>query len=276
MRLIKKRRAKAALASMRLAYIPAEDIVCETYTAENVTELERFRASVARLGILVPITVVRRRGHFEVISGARRFAAARACGMERVPCLVIRANDEAISVIRLADNSQRRAPGFSYMAQELRELVYSGGCSVGEAAEFAGLGFDEAADMLHTLRLGDDILTAMGKAGLTQEHALALLRLGDEKLRESALLEMAYRQIPPEAADGYVDALLRHGEKPAPPVGTQIFVMKDVRLFLNSIDRAVDIMRSAGIDAESSTASAEDEIVLTVRIPLADRELNAG
>lgn len=276
MRLLKKLRSRLAFSAMKFSYIPVEDISCERFTPENVRELERFRASVAKLGVIVPLTVVRRKGQFEVVSGARRLAAARACGLERVPCVVIRASEAELNMIKLADNNHRRDPNFAVTADELRALVYSHGCSIGEAAEIAGLDFDEAANILRTLRLGDDMLGAMMKAGLSQKHALALLRLGDDRIRESALIEMAYRQISPDAADAYIDALLRHGEKPAPRQKNPIYVMKDVRIFLNSIEHGLEIMRAAGIEARSETKTGAREITLTVKIPCTKEELSAG
>ena len=54
----------------------------------------------------------------------------------------------------------------------------------------------------------------------------------------------------------------------APPARRRpTFVIKDVRLFLNTITRSLDIMRSAGVDAQCSRQDSEEEIMLTIHIP---------
>ena len=52
-----------------------------------------------------------------------------------------------------------------------------------------------------------------------------------------------------------------------PPRRRPTFVIKDVRLFLNTIARSLDIMRSAGVNAQCSRQDSEEEILLTIHIP---------
>ena len=53
----------------------------------------------------------------------------------------------------------------------------------------------------------------------------------------------------------------------APPAGRRTYIIKDVRLFLNSVDRGLRLIRDAGVDARTEREETEDEIVLTLRIP---------
>ena len=55
----------------------------------------------------------------------------------------------------------------------------------------------------------------------------------------------------------------------APPVKKKkpTFILKDVRLFLNTITRSLDLMRSAGVDAQFQREDSEQEIRLTIHIP---------
>ena len=46
-----------------------------------------------------------------------------------------------------------------------------------------------------------------------------------------------------------------------------LFVMKDVRVFMNSLNKSLDLMRRGGIDAGVTRSDTESEVVLTVRIP---------
>ena len=53
----------------------------------------------------------------------------------------------------------------------------------------------------------------------------------------------------------------------APPAGRRTYIIKDVRLFLNSVDRGLRLIRDAGVDAKTERQETEDEIVLTLHIP---------
>ena len=53
--------------------------------------------------------------------------------------------------------------------------------------------------------------------------------------------------------------------KPKPP--KPIFILKDVRLFLNTITRGLSMMQSAGVQADCQRQDTDDEILLTIRIP---------
>ena len=53
----------------------------------------------------------------------------------------------------------------------------------------------------------------------------------------------------------------------AAPAGRRTYILKDVRLFLNSVDRGLRIVREAGVEARCLREDTEEEIVMTIRIP---------
>ena len=53
----------------------------------------------------------------------------------------------------------------------------------------------------------------------------------------------------------------------APKKRRPTLIVKDVRLFLNTISHSLDVMRSAGVDAQCRREDTEDSILLTIRIP---------
>ena len=62
---------------------------------------------------------------------------------------------------------------------------------------------------------------------------------------------------------------VRPRRRPAPPRRRSAYIIKDVRLFLNSVDRGVRLMQTAGVGAKVSRRDTEDAICLTVTIPRA-------
>ena len=67
--------------------------------------------------------------------------------------------------------------------------------------------------------------------------------------------------------EALVQELLRPRAAAPAPRHRRTFVVKDVRLFLNTLDRGMALMRSAGVDARCQREDHEDAICLTIRIP---------
>lgn len=54
---------------------------------------------------------------------------------------------------------------------------------------------------------------------------------------------------------------------PSEPAPKRKFIMKDMRVFLNTVTRGVELMKSSGVDAYLKQDESDSEIVLTVTIP---------
>lgn len=104
--------------------------------------------------------------------------------------------------------------------------------------------------------LPEELMGAVELSGLTRRHAMALLRVPSLKLREAALVEMAYLRLPPEEADRYVDAILSSA-LPLP-----------VRDFISALSRELEALRASGVMAELARDDADNLIKLTLRIPI--------
>ena len=63
----------------------------------------------------------------------------------------------------------------------------------------------------------------------------------------------------------YIESYMQRQQ--APRKGIRKFILRDVRLFLNSVNHSLDLVRGAGIDAKAEQAETDHEIVLTIRLP---------
>lgn len=122
------------------------------------------------------------------------------------------------------------------------------------------------ANKLRLLKLPPDILQALRDGGCTERHARALLRLEDPALLQKAVEQILADQLTVAQTERLVELLLSPPPEPAPKPKRTI-ILKDVRLFLNTLSRSVDLMRSAGVDAQCQREDSEEEILLTIRIP---------
>ena len=126
------------------------------------------------------------------------------------------------------------------------------------------------ANKLRLLRLPEDVLNAMRNAGLTERHGRALLRLETPQEQREALAYILSRDLNVAATDAYIERLL---EARTAPEGEQqkTFILKDVRVFLNTISHSLDLMKQGGIDAGMRRQETDEALILTINIPKARR-----
>ena len=81
-------------ASMETINVPMDQIKPSPYQPRLAFDLEDIRGSIQRDGILVPLTVRKKNGYFELIDGERRVRLAKELGYKTVPCTVIDVDNE--------------------------------------------------------------------------------------------------------------------------------------------------------------------------------------
>lgn len=230
--------------------------------------MQELAASIKSYGILNPVTVRLRSGGYEIVAGERRVRAAVIAGLDEVPCILLDVNMEDSSLIALIENLQRRDLDFIEEATGLNQLIRMFGMSQEEAARRIGKSQSAVANKLRLLRLPPDILQALRDNGLTERHARALLRIGSVSRQHSALEYIIDNSLTVAQTDEYIDSLLRSPEpEEEKPEVKRTFVLKDVRVFLNTIARSIDMMKQGGIAAGMERTETEDSLILTISIP---------
>ena len=228
--------------------------------------------SIRNYGILNPLTVRLRNGRYELVAGERRLRAAKLAGLREVPCILLDVNMEDASLIALVENLQRRDLDFLEEAAGISQLIRMFGMIQEEAARRIGKSQSAVANKLRLLKLPQDVLDGLRENGLTERHGRALLRLTGPGTQREALAYIVDNGLTVAATDAYIDALL---SEPAPepepvpekPEPRRTFVLKDVRVFLNTLSRSIDLMKQGGIDAGLQRRETDDSLILTISIP---------
>ena len=239
------------------------------FDEESLSELCE---SIKSYGILNPLTVRARNGGYELVAGERRLRAAKLAGLTEVPCILLDIDIQDSNLIALIENLQRRDLDFIEEAAGLYQLIRIFGLSQEEAARRIGKSQSAVANKLRLLKLPEDILEALRENGLTERHGRALLRLSTPQKQRAALEYILENDLTVAATDAYVDALL---QSPAPEPEEEKeqaqpkrnFILKDVRVFLNTLSRSLDMMKQGGIDAGMRREETEDSLILTISIP---------
>lgn len=264
-------RSRPGLRRGGVIYLGTEDIApCPVQPRKNFDDesLRELSESIKSYGILNPLTVRLRGGKYELVAGERRLRAAKLAGLEEVPCILVDVNMEGASLIALVENLQRRDLDFIEEAVGINQLIIMFGMSQEEAARRIGKSQSAVANKLRLLKLPRDVLDALRENGLTERHGRALLRLSSPVEQREALRYIIHNKLTVAATDAYIDTLLSQPEPESEKSGQKrSFILKDVRIFLNSLSRSLDLMKQGGIEAGVKRQETEDSLILTISIP---------
>ncbi len=253
----------------RVLRLPAADIrpnPAQPRRFFDESSLRELAASIRRHGILQPLTVRRRGEGWELVAGERRLRAARLAGLETVPCIEAAVDSRQSALLALVENLQRQDLHYFEEAAAIAAYIRESGSTQEEAAALLGRSPSAVANKLRLLRLSPACREILVSGALAERHARTLLRLEDESERLLAARHMAEKQLTVAQAEQYVERRLAAIQS-TPPAGRRTYIIKDVRLFLNSVDRGLRIIRDAGVDAACGREETEEDILLTIRIP---------
>lgn len=229
-------------------------------------ELESLAHSIQENGLLQPLTVRSRGDGYELISGERRLRALRLAGIPKAPCIVLETTDRQSAVLALVENLQREDLNYFEEAQAIKNLMVEWGISQQELGIRLGKAQSTIANKLRLLRYEAPLQQEMLAAGINERQARALLQIEDPVRRKAAVSEVAARHLNAAQTEDYVTALVQ-GE-PGRKARRVCPVVKDVRVFLNTVNRAISVMKQSGIPASTQKIEREDCIEYIVTIPL--------
>ena len=250
--------------------VPVDDISPNPVQPRKVfrdADLMELSCSIAEYGILNPLTVRLRNGRYELVAGERRLRAAKLAGLSEVPCILLDVGLEEASLLALIENLQRRDLDFIEEANGISQLIRMFGMSQEEAARRLGKSQSAVANKLRLLRLPQDVLDSLRSNGLTERHGRALLRLDSADKQRDALEQIIRRDMTVAMTDSYIDALLEAEKEQEKSEQKRTFIMKDVRVFMNTILHGLDLMKQGGIAAGMKRQETENELILTISIP---------
>ena len=263
-----KTRSPSVLGSGRVLYLPTARIRPNPMQPRKHFDtggLQELAGSIRQYGVLQPLTVRKAGGAYELVAGERRLRAARLAGLTEVPCLLADVDEEASGMLALVENLQRRDLDFIEEAEGLARLMQTWGLSQEQAARKVGKSQSAVANKLRLLKLPPSVLAELRLHHLSERHARALLKLRSEDAQLRVVGQIVQGGWTVAKTEAYIESLL---QPPAPPKREfGGFVLRDVRVFFNSVNRQLDLIRSAGVDAQSQRQETEREIVLTIRIP---------
>ncbi len=256
----------------RIFHLPVESIIPNPYQPRQTFDsmaIEELANSIREYGVIQPITVRRiSKDLYELVTGERRLRAAKSLRRPTIPAMILNITDNDSAVIALIENLQRKELGFFEEAEGYYHLIVDHGMTQEEVAEKTGKKQSTVSNKLRILKLSPYLKKIVSENKLTERHARALLRLEDEELQWKALMKIVEKNMNVRATDEYIDSLLEEEEKakaaPPPPIIKR--KKSDYRIFLNTIEKALDMVRDAGVKPKTKKTEFDTYYEYTIQI----------
>ncbi len=148
-------------------------------TTESLSEL---MDSIREQGILEPLVVAKTPAGYQLIAGERRFRAAKALGMPKVPVVVVETTPQGMLEMSIVENVQREDLNPIERALAYKRLIDEFGLGTNEVAKRVGKSAPTVSNTIRLLSLPDAIKDALIAGVITEGHVRPLISLGDPKL----------------------------------------------------------------------------------------------
>ena len=250
--------------------VPSENPVRENFDEE---ELTRLADSIRRHGLLQPLKVkavsdLSGATVYELISGRRRLRACKLLCIPTVSCLVSTLDEKCALEAALCENLIKSDLNMFEQAEAISELMRISMLSANQTAERLSVSESYVARKLKLLSFQKHERQLILYARLTEDQALNLVKMQSSEKRLRVLNAIIEGRASLAEHDSYVNSLFEEKHKEEAEPKQQIKpVLKDKRIFVNTIEKAVATLRSGGINVEfEKSENGAGDMVITIRL----------
>lgn len=245
--------------------LPISSVVPSPYQARTSfveEEIKKLAVSILQNGLLQPISVRKNaEGRYELIAGERRLKACKLAGMETIPAIIFTTDDNTTAALSLLENIQREQLNPFEQGYALKELIKLWCCTQEDAARRLGISQSALANKMRIIALTQEQQELCLKNGLTERHARAVLALTDEDRTQVLQIVVKQKLNVVQTEQVVAKHLAQQPQK------KRIILIKDIRFFLNTVNKAIQTMVAGGVPATSTKREVDGYIEYTVRIP---------
>ena len=237
----------------------------KTFSEERLTELA---SSIREFGIIQPLIVRRVEEGYELIAGERRLRAAVLAGLKFVPCLLRNSEDKETAEIAMIENLQREDLHFFEEAAGYERLLSYFSFTQEALSARVGKTQSTIANKLRLLKLSPKVREGTYQSGLSERHARALLSIENEADQLKICQLVVEKRLTVKDTENLIktidcDKAADQATKRRPMVR----IVKDVRIFINTMGELVKQMKKTGLAVEMNQEQNEDTITITMRVP---------
>ncbi len=228
------------------------------------TALNGLISSIRENGLITPVTVRRdpAAGGYILIAGERRIRALRALGRNWTDAYILEADEIESRAISLIENIQREQLNVFEEAEGMKELLRASGITQEALSRKLGKNPSTVANRLRLLKLPMDVRKVILEGNLTERHARALLKIGDDSETQYALaLKAAQKGLTVKKLEALVE---KEKEKMILRKKKLKTILRDKRMFINAVKDTVKRLMDAGLSIESRVDETDEEVSVIV------------
>ncbi|MDF2634575.1 MAG: parB-like partition protein [Pelosinus sp.] len=238
------------------------------FTQESLQELA---SSIEEYGIIQPLIVRSIPDGFELVAGERRLRASKLAGLNKVPVIVKEFTDKEVAELAMIENLQREDLHFLEEAEGFQQLITSFAFTQEELAKRMGKNQSTIANKLRLLKLIPEVRAVVAKEKLTERHARSLLKLDDSRLQLEVLEMISEKKLnvreTEELIEEFLEDIAKQVEAKNTPKRNVVKIIRDVRIFINTINNVVGEMKKTGLKIKVKQEQDEEFIHINLRIP---------
>lgn len=247
--------------------IPNPNQPRKTFSEDSIIKLAD---SIQQYGIIQPLTVREEGEYYELVAGERRLRAARELGISHVPCIILNINEAKSAEISIIENLLREDLNIFEQAEAIEALIDTYGLTQEQIATKLSNSQSFVANKLRLLRLSKEERDLILQYSLTERHARALLRINDTILRGKLLGIIISEGLNVALTEALIES---HLNKREIQTAEKKVTSKTISGFYSTITKAIDSIKSKGINVKSRRVEGDEYTELTILIPKQASEL---
>ena len=233
-------------------------------------ELKELAKSISNFGVIQPVIVRKNKEGYQLIAGERRYRACKMNGQQHIPAIVMEINDESMAAVTLIENLQRKELNYFEEAIAYSTLLNRFGLTQEELAQRVGKSQSAIANKLRLLKISPEIRNLIITGTITERHARALLKLNSSEMQKEIIRTIYERELNVKETEDLVEKArlnnIPREVKPSSSGQNVSMIIRDARIFLNTIKETVSRARQTGIDMMVSENENENEYEITIKI----------
>ncbi|CFX25478.1 Transcriptional repressor protein, KorB [Syntrophomonas zehnderi OL-4] len=258
---------------MRVLDIALEEISPNPYQPRlefDELELRELAQSIHTYGIIQPVIVRKTKSGYQLIAGERRYRACKMIGRRCIPAIVQEMDDETALAMSIIENLQRKELNYFEEAIAYVTLLNQFGMTQEELAFRIGKSQSFIANKTRLLKIPEEVRELIVPGAITERHARALLKLNSTDMQKAIVMQIYEHELSVKQTEALVEKVKENNipaEMPKQHDASSVsMVIRDARIFLNTIKETVQRARKTEIDMFLSENETEHEYELTIRI----------
>lgn len=170
--------------------------------------LNELANSIQEKGVIQPITVRKIKAEkYQIVAGERRWRASKLVGLNKIPAVIRKFNDQDMLEIALIENIQREDLNPVEEAAAYKKMLDNFDITQTELAKQVGKSRSNVSNMIRLLKLADKVKNHLQRGTITIGHARALLSLEKEENQVAACENIIIQDLTVRETENYVEKL---------------------------------------------------------------------